>query len=82
LIGKILGVFLEKILPGNRAGEDANCSKIKQSEIVLDMLDKNDGFGFYRFSEYVRIPCQNNDCQFRQVLSILNVLPSGRKINY
>ena len=82
MIGKIKGIFYEKILPGNRAGEVANCTKIKQSEISLDMLDKNDGLGFYRFTEYVRIHCQNNDCQFRQVLSTSDVLPSGCKINY
>jgi hypothetical protein len=74
------GVFTKKFCWETRQGRLVIAPKLNSQENSRAGLIKNNEFGFYRFSEYVRIRCQNNDCQFRQMLSISDILPQVVKL--
>lgn len=74
------GVFEKKFCRERGQGGLLNASKSNSHASSWTGLIKKNEFGFYRFTEYVRIPCQNNDCHIRRIPPIWEILPQVVKL--
>jgi hypothetical protein len=74
------GIFEKKFCRERGQGGSLNAPKWNSQINSWAGMIKNDELGFYRFTEYVRIPCQNNDCHIRRIPPIWEILPQVVKL--